>query len=340
MTTSLHEATVTSRAARDILHFAALTGADPDALCQAAGIEREQVEDADARLPGGVMEILWAESAQQTGDEHFGLHLGMQARPDALGILGYLMQSSATLEEALTHFIRYLDLFSLGFNATLAMEDNYAVCTFPLVEGVSNYLLRAPRHPMECTLAAFVTVVERLTGRPFRLWHVDMQHAAPAETAEYVRIFGTRPVFSAPAYRLVFEQRLLLQPVLSSDPSLRTIFEHHAQSLLDDLHTDQPYSRDVMRVLTEQFRGAAPSIDDVAEALSVSARSLQRFLQNEGTSYQTLLDYARKNLAVHYLRIPGARISEVSYLLGFSEVSAFSRAFKRWTGQAPSLYRG
>ncbi|TAE56326.1 MAG: AraC family transcriptional regulator [Bacteroidetes bacterium] len=124
-----------------------------------------------------------------------------------------------------------------------------------------------------------------------------------------------------------------------NDSRLLQLYDKHARTLLRSQTTTENYCTRVRRILLEQMREEAPGIEQVAERLHLSVRSLQMRLKEEGTTYQQILNSVRKQMAMACLREPRVRKGEIAQLLGFSEISVFSRTFKKWTGQSPSEYQ-
>ena len=133
--------------------------------------------------------------------------------------------------------------------------------------------------------------------------------------------------------------RHLEEPVRSANPALLRVFEQHAERVLSQIEQPESATYEVARVIAARLKGAAPPLRDVARELAMSERNLQRALRNDGTSFQKLLDEVRRDLAINHLANPATSAGQVGFLLGFSEPSAFQRAFRRWTGKAPGAFR-
>jgi AraC-like DNA-binding protein len=153
-----------------------------------------------------------------------------------------------------------------------------------------------------------------------------------------MRVFGSVVRFGASESHLTFRTADLDAAVPSANPALLEVFERHATAIADRLDEYGPVGRRVVNVMANRVKGAAPTIDAVAMELAISTRSIQRALQEEGTSYQLLLDDVRRELAIRHLAVPGTSATQVAFLTGFSEPSAFARAFRRWTGSTPGAY--
>lgn len=333
------ESTVTLTLMRSVVYFAQALGAPLPALCAAGKITPEQLNTPDLRISGTQAEAIWAAAVERTRDADFGLHLGEQAQPAVLGLVGYVMLSAADLRDALEKLIRYTNLLTNGVRGRLTTERGQAHIEFQLVDEMDNYLLRSPRQPMECTAASIFPLAKALTGRALPVKAMAFQHAAPAVVREHRRIFGVPATFGARVARLSFDAAALAWPVVHADPRLLSAFEGEAGAVLARLGEDQPWAVRARQAAADLIKAELPAIDQVARALKVSPRSLQRSLAEEGTSYRAVVDEVRRSLAERHLARPETSLNEVAFLLGFSEPSAFHRSFKRWTRQTPQQFR-
>ena len=145
--------------------------------------------------------------------------------------------------------------------------------------------------------------------------------------------------FSQPENFVEFHSAYLNADLLSSNPQLLEMFEAQARRLLDKLDQRGPVSRLVLVQLAHRIAGATPSLKEVATELAMSERTVQRELRMENTSFRQLIEDTRKEIAIQHLAQPGASATEIAFLLGFSEPSAFTRAFRRWTGSAPTQFQ-
>jgi AraC-like DNA-binding protein len=204
---------------------------------------------------------------------------------------------------------------------------------------LDNYLLRRPRQVLETLAAGVVRALAELPREPVRALEVRFRHPAPASTVEHRRLLGVEPRFGQAADLLVFRSADLASPLRSAHPALLAVFERHAEEQLARLDDLGPLARRTLAAITARLRGGLPVLGEVASELAQSARNLQRGLAAEGTSFQDLLERARRELALGQLAATSSSVAEVAFLVGFSDASAFTRAFRRWTGQAPSEWR-
>lgn len=335
----MQEATFSIAIVRDIVQYVAAQGVEVNQLYTTANIDPTWLDDPDRQVAGEVLKHLWREATRQTGDHHLGLHIGEAFDLSAIGIVGYVLLNCKTYGQVLEKLSQYTRLFSQGVGIYHHVSEGWVQCDCEIVGNVKNYLLDEPRQPIESTFAALVTATQQLTGNFLPIHTVWFQHPRPADCSEHQRIFQTTVQFSQPMNRLVFAATCLDWAVRSANPNLLSVFERHATTMLNTQNQAQSYTQKVMQAIAQQLQGEVPVIEAIARHLIISVRQLQRELQTENTSYQQLLDETRKELALDQLKIPATSIHDVAFLLGFSEPSAFHRAFKRWTGQTPRSYR-
>jgi AraC-like DNA-binding protein len=164
-------------------------------------------------------------------------------------------------------------------------------------------------------------------------------HSAPDDISEYLRIFRAPVLFRQSVNALVLSPIDLSVPIRQADPELFSILKHQTDQYLTSLDRSTPYQSRVRRALPPMLEKGVPNLKLVSAKLNMGARTLQLKLQNEGTSFQRILDDEKKLLALDYLTDESTTIAEIAYQLGFSEPSAFNRAFRRWMGMSPGSYR-
>lgn len=335
------ETTVAASVVADMLQYLAMRGVSTDVALRAAGMDPTFPVSPDERVPGSRVERLWSFSVDRTGDPLIGLHMAESYNAGALDILGYVILSCRTVGDALDRFARYVRLLNDGMRVELMREGKTAVCRCTYIEGIDNYLLRAPQHAIDATWGGLARELRRLAGTPLGAKAVWFRHAAPsrAHVAEYTRVMGAPVRFGAPEDRFILPIEHLDQPLPSANPVLLEVFEQHARAAMPAIGAEDSRADQVARVLSQKLKGSVPALDDVARELSMSSRNLQRTLRDAGTSYQSLLDDVRRDLAIRHLANPATSAGQVGFLLGFSEPSAFHRAFRRWTGKPPSAFR-
>lgn len=312
-------------------------GADPERLRDDVGIAASSLADLDYRVPPAQVQALWREAAARTGEESFGLRLAELTRtypPDH--VLGYAVLSSATLADAYRRVVRYIRLVDGSFSVSLDVEGAVAHVRLGVYEPAGP-----GRNGVEYALGMLYEPGRRSMGEAFRLREVRFEHDAPRSTEIHGRVFGAPVRFGQARNELVFDAALLDVPLGGADPALCAILERHMTGLIEEVPAvGQGFEARVRQAVVASLRDGTPTANAIAKRLGCSARTLNRRLAEEGgASFQELLDGVRREAAVRHLREGRIEISGIAFVLGFSEVSAFYRAFKRWTGRTPLEYR-
>jgi AraC-like DNA-binding protein len=334
----VRKSTVAASIVTDMLDYLGRRGVVVDDVARAIDLNLAALSKPDQRVPGATVERLWEEAARRTLDPCLGLHMGESHKSGALDILGYVVLSCRSARDVLDRLARYAVILNDGLGVCVAREVELTVCRFDALISLDNYLTRAPRHPIEAMCAGVTVVMRHLAEHAIEPREITLCHSAPADISEHRRVFGLDVRFDGAENRMAFLTSDLDAAVRSSNPALLEVFERHANAAIDQIDQQGPISRRVVRLLSERVKGTAPTLDELASALAMSARTVQRSLRLEGTSYQLLLDDVRRELAVRHLSVRGTSAAEVAFLTGFSEPSAFSRAFRRWTGTTPGAY--
>ncbi len=191
----------------------------------------------------------------------------------------------------------------------------------------------------EATIASILTIGREVSTDPLEPLAVFFKHPAPRTTARHERFFGCAVNFDADRDALLMSAQALDAPNRVGDPSISKFFDTHLDAELAQLDADDDLPKRVRIHVAQALSEGIPKISDVARRLGMSGRTLQRRLSDQGYSFQSLVDEARRQLAERLLRQSKYSLAEIAYLTGFSEQSAFNRAFKRWAGQTPRSYR-
>ena len=309
-------------------------GHDSEDLFRRAGLDPARLRDADARYPVDGMCRLWRLAVQVTGDPYFGLKVAGFWHPATMHALGYSWMASDSLRDALTRMARYGRLVTTVAEMTLEeFDDHFAFRIRPLIARS-----KVPNEAMDAGLATFVSMCRTSYGDDFNPLRVAAQRPAFDDPAPYIEYFHAPVEFSAPDNILYFSKQSLEAHLLTANPRLARVNDRVVTQYLAQFDKGSTAMR-VRAKLIDLLSAGNVTQKDVADSLHMSLRTLQRKLSEEKTSYKELLDETRRELANQYLRQACLSVSEVTYLLGFSEPSNFARAFKRWTGRTPSEFR-
>lgn len=309
-------------------------GVDPSALLERAGVSAAALDDPDGRISASASDALWEAAYAAAGDPALALHAAEQTPYGAFRVLDYLAASGSTLGEGLARVAAYFPL--VDPRGSLAVEewgsDRVAV-RFASAEGAP-----LPPPAQEYTLAILVTRIRQLLAPGWRPAEVRLAFPRPGDFGEHVRIFGVEPRFGAESATLALHRADWVRPTSSSDPALFAALDDHARRLLERAEA-APLADRVRAAIAADLPGHEPSLSAAARRVALSPRSLQRRLAEAGTSFARAVDAVREERAKGFLRSGDVALAEVSWLLGFSEQSAFTRAFRRWTGLSPTEWR-
>jgi AraC-like DNA-binding protein len=321
------------RALRPVMSGLVTLGYDPLPFLDTHGIDSELLLDPDAAVPMSVCVGLLAEGVRATGDDNLGLHVAKHAELGSFDVHFYAMVSSPTLGAAFERVCRYQRLIHESSQVRLAQTADRAVLSHRLAGGMA-----APRQTAELLLAAWVRTGRVAVRTKWSPAEVRFAHRAPRDSREHERFFGAPLRFSTGENALVLPAGLLELPCRRTDPSLLSLLDRYAADRLGGRRT--PTFADRARaVLSEELPGGNVTAHGLGARLKVSVRTLHRSLAAEGTSYSRLLDQLRLDIAARHLMDDRMSVAEVAFLVGFSELSAFHRAFKRWTGRTPVAFR-
>ncbi|MBI5070589.1 MAG: AraC family transcriptional regulator ligand-binding domain-containing protein [Deltaproteobacteria bacterium] len=320
-------------ATRAVVEACRRLGLDTGRLLAEAGIEPASLADPDARLPTARADALWEAAYRAARSEHLALEAAEATPFGAFRVLDYLGATGPTLGEGIRLVARYFPLVDPRGRLHVEERPRAAAIRFTAAAGVE-----LPRPAQEYTLAVLLGRARHAAARPLRAAAVAFTFPRPAGGGPHARVFGVEPRFEAPAAELCLARDDWERPTGMTDPGLFAVLGEHLRALAGGAAGDDLLSR-ARGAIAADLRGQAPTLAATARRLALSARTLQRRLEAAGTSHARLLAEVRRARAEALLRAGDVSVAEVSWLLGFSEQSAFTRAFRRWTGRAPTAFR-
>lgn len=308
-------------------------GIDPQEALRGVDVERVRANDPLLRITDADINAVYARAVTATGDEYFGLRVVDCVVPGMLHALGYALLASETLEDFCHRFVRYYALVSQS--ADLRVQ----------VEGDDLLLEADPRDPGLCfeTQDVFAALLIRLMRSAchgeLHPRELELRRPMPAGgDAPFRELFGCPVRFGRPLIRFRFDLARMRQPLLGANRELAQHNDQIVRAYLEKLDRDDI----VNRVRTHLVNGLSAGTfgrAEIAARLHMSPSTLQAKLARRGVSFQQVLDNTRQELALGYVAQRRLSITEIAFMLGFSDVSNFNRAFRRWTGKAPTEYR-
>jgi AraC-like DNA-binding protein len=300
-------------------------------LLRRAGLTVQQAKDPDMRI--GVKEqISFLDLvATELHDEFLGFRLAQRFDLRELGLLYYVPATSETLGDALQRVARYSTIHNEGVRIVYRHSKGTSV-SFEYL-GVPR---AADRHQIEFFVITLVRLCRQLTGRHLLPCTVKLMHRRIEMPPEFRAFFGCDVIFGSALDEITYPEPAGCLPVASADPYLNSLLIKYCDEALSNRQVRSTAWRlNVENAIAPLLPHGQARIAEIARRLGVSPRTLGRRLASEGTSFSRVLESLRFDLAEHYLREPNLPISEVAWLLGYRETSAFNHAFKRWTGKTP-----
>lgn len=309
-------------------------GCDSASLFRQAGMDPAKLRDPNARYPYPAITRLWKLASKETGDPCFGLTAAKFWHPTSLHALGYSWMASASLHDALERVVRYIRLVASIAQARLVEAP----------QEIQFVLIRPDIDPspadeaIDAGMAVIMDMCRTSYGVDLNPLRVVTKRAEPECSGAFQEIYRVPIQFNGDKDALYFRPGELRTQLPTANPELARANDEIAIKYL----ARYDRSRVAMQVrakLIDQLPSGTPTETVIAKSLHLSLRSLQRKLKEEGTTYKQLLNDTRRELATLYIKNSQLRLNEITYLLGFSESSNFTRAFKRWNGVTPSAYR-
>jgi AraC-like DNA-binding protein len=304
-------------------------------LLQQANLTPLQIMDASARIRVRDQIKFLDVAAVALDDDLFGFHLALEPDLRRIGLLYYVLASSETMLDAFRRAARYTALVNDGIVQS-SIEGRYFGMSLRYV-GVSRHL---DRHQAEFWMTVLVRVSRQLSGLRLFPSRVRFAHHRTTRTAELAELFGDALEFGAPVDEAVFAATVAQLPVTTADPYLnRILLTFCDEALAARRGAGSSFRSSVENAVVPLLPHGKARADEVARRLGTSGRTFARRLSSEGLTFSELLESLRHDLARRYLAEGELSVSQIAWLLGYQEVGAFSRAFKRWSGETPREIR-
>jgi AraC-like DNA-binding protein len=309
-------------------------GIDADSLFKEVGLEPRLLTDSDGRYPVKKMVKLWSLAVDRTGDPCFGLTVGTQWHPTTWHALGYAWFASATLEEALKRLARCSAMITTA--GEFLLEERLADFKLTLLP---RYLeMPPPAAVMDAVMTNIIIMCRVSYGDDFKPLRVSFSHGGDGCRRRRQEFFRSPIEYGAEENGVLFDKPSLRRPLATANAELAHSSDRVIAEYLSRIGIGTTTSS-VKAILIDLLPSGEVTEESLAASLNLSQSSLQRRLKKESTTYRAVLQEVRCNLAGRMLEDGSKTLNEIAFLLGFADLSAFSRAFKRWTGMAPSSYR-
>ena len=309
-------------------------GIDAVAVFEKCGLDPDLIREPRARYPHDRLVRAWNEAARICNDEHIGLQAAEYFTPLDLNAIGVTFLSSATLLEALQRLDRYESFINSNLDFTL-VDNGQRLDFLSELQGQDSQNAMVIE---DCRLSVLVKLARTGLDNALDPVEVAFTYPEPTVTGEHFGAFRCPLVFSQPVSRISFDRADTQRPFTDANRELALSNDRFLDEMINELRSPDLVTQ-VKRTIMDDLPSGAPSEEQVAAQVCVSSRTLQRRLADEGTNFRTLVLEVRRQLAEKYIADKAMPLAEISYMLGFADTSSFSRAFKKWTGEPPAIFR-
>lgn len=312
-------------------------GHDPEPILNNFRLTDVVLSSPDARISIPKFMRLGFALIQQSKSPWIGLIMGSMTSPTNLGMGGLIAIAANDLQQACQQIARYelLSSFNSRGQSKFYLEQGKGIAEFYSVNPYNDYNYFV----VDSVLAGWWRMAETITGRKGAVEKVCFEFPEPAYADKYREMFDCEIEFSAQRNCLIIKSQALTWPSIHQCASTFQLLQRKADADLEKVRLGLTFAEKVSRVIGPLLNGLTPTLEQVSEQLNMAPWTVRRKLVDEGTSFQNVLNNTRKDLAVSYVRDTSLSLGEIAYLLGFGSPTAFQRAFKRWTGEAPGGFR-
>jgi AraC-like DNA-binding protein len=330
--------------ARPMISIAATTGlidaitaagGNPEEILQGFGLDRSVFFKPEGFIPCSVFAGILREAARLTADDCFGLHFAERFNPKNIGPLAYVALNSPTIGAGIQNVERYLHVYDSSAKWFFTAEGDRGYVRFVLTDLGIEPLRQSNEHGVTIVINA----LRMMVGSHWAPQEVHFAHEAPERTSEHHRIFRCPVLFGCETNALVIELSFAERAVPAADQQLYLIMKQYLDQVLSEMPKEDSLFAAIRKAVAEAMRDGDPKLAKVAKKMAMGSRTLQRRLKDYGFDFKKLVEDTRQRFAVNYLKDRKNSLTEIAFLLGYSELSAFNRAFKRWTGSTPLDYQ-
>jgi AraC-like DNA-binding protein len=304
------------------------------ALLQGTGLVPQQLADPKALMSTAQKITVLRNVKRLSAVPDVGLRAGCRQRLSDFGVYGYALASSATFGDAVLLGVRHIKLAGPVLEKRFRVEGGTAIFEGCDVLQLGDILPLSTEFWFSSILKLGQSVLEA----PLRNGLLRLPYPRPAHAPAYERLFGCPVEFDTGVMEWHFDAAVLRQPLPNANPITADLCAQFCERMLQSLPEEDGLARRI-RTACLNSKGRFPSADEMAQRLGLSLRTLQRRLADDGKSYQALIDEVRASLALEFLERTALPVAEIAARTGFSEVASFRKAFRKWTGNAPSHYR-
>lgn len=314
--------------------FSIQYGIDSKKMLKTVGLPEDILKQAEGVISYRRFLHLLELSAEQTNDPLFGLKFGLYQGVSVFGPLLYLIRNCQTFGEALKELQQFFHLHMGAAQLTFSQKDGLAQLAYHVLDPTQPGI----KQGMELALGVGYQLLRTLLGKHWKATAITVEHAPQDSLKNYTKLLGQTPIFNESESGIFIEAKSLKAPLINADPELHHLMKKHLHSM-EELSTQElpAYVEYLLRNLLAQGQA---NIEKVTQCMAMSKRTLQRRLAESNTSFKEILDKTRRVMAYRYLKDSRLQMTQLADLLGYTSLSAFTRAFIRWHGYPPSKWKG
>jgi AraC-like DNA-binding protein len=310
-------------------------GGDMDRIFGRAGLRVKDLSSPLEELNLQKFCNLFEEAAESTGNSNIGLEFGQNFTPKKLGMLGFAATSAPTLAAALRMLEKYFPAHQDQTSFGLIQDRDILWLSYRILD--DRIVNR--RQDAELSLGVFCNIFKHALGKNWRPLEIRFEHADPGGNDEHEMRFDAPIQFSRRTNAIAFRRSDLDALMPEQDPYLASVVEPFLQGRCESQANPQDFAMAVRNEVKMHLGETLPSVADISKLFGVTEPAFQKQLRAHGLIFGDIVKAARHELALHYIADPDLPLTEIAYCLGYSELSAFSRAFRNWTGMSPQRYR-
>jgi AraC-like DNA-binding protein len=311
-------------------------GANRQEILKEANIPSEALTNPKARVTVEQTMDVWTAIVKQIGSHDIGLECGLRTRFQTMGILGYVMMNSSSIISAWIKLCAYQELVMSIMFQTIRTEQDRVILQGKMQEKWQKEF----RYTVDFAYASIMTLIKNCSPKEIHPLEVGFNFPEPKNIDRYREIFGPAIIkFSCEHPFIIFNKSDMENEIIGMDPGLFDHFEILLEETANEHDKINTNTRAVKKSILDRLKAEIPKAEEVARELAMSVRSLQESLKKEGTTYQEILNSVRKEIAIKQLTKSYNTVTDVAFLTGFSDISVFSRNFKKWTGFTPTEFQ-
>jgi len=316
-----------------IIRYLDSIGIDSNAFMDGVSLRHEMLSNPDTRIPIEKYIEVEKMAALVSEDPFFGLHMGQFAEAGGWSIVGYMMMNCRTVLEGFAKFAKYSDIVGNLISGKMHVEDGKASVRLVVPADAPEI----PRNCFEGYFSSLICLARNLSGKNIRPMEVGFAFPSPENTEAYTQIFDAAVLFEQKDNYMLFDLAVVETQVLQPNENLLAYFEEYAREFLASLENNSITYR-TNRLILENLERKDLGVGFIARKSAMSVRALQIHLKQENAVFADLLKNTRERVAKKSLR-DNDTVENIAFILGFSDVSSFRRAFRKWTGMTPGEYR-